>query len=143
MIKDGQKLTPYFAAGFGFMMFFVTVTVLTGAIFNDAMDWGKALVAFGAILCPILSITSTYGIISLFGIRTNSFMLVMPFLITGIGVDDAFLMIHSWQHLALHASSVSVRLGLVFEEVGPSMTITSLTNFISFGIGALTPTPGE
>ncbi|VDN23946.1 unnamed protein product [Gongylonema pulchrum] len=121
------------------MMFFVTVTVLTGAIFNDAMDWGKALVAFGAILCPILSITSTYGIISLFGIRTNSFMLVMPFLITGIGWCN-FLFLQK-AHLALHASSVSVRLGLVFEEVGPSMTITSLTNFISFGIGALTPTP--
>uniref|UniRef100_A0A915Q2L6 SSD domain-containing protein n=1 Tax=Setaria digitata TaxID=48799 RepID=A0A915Q2L6_9BILA len=141
MIKDGQKLAPFFAAGFGFMMFFVTVTVLTSAIFYNAMDWGKVLVAFGSILCPILSITSSYGIISLFGIRTNSLMLVMPFLIMGIGVDDAFLMIHPWQRLALHTSSVSVRLGLVFEEVGPSITITSLTNFISFGIGALTPTP--
>ncbi|EJW71463.1 hypothetical protein WUBG_17630, partial [Wuchereria bancrofti] len=68
-------------------------------------------------------------------------MLVMPFLIMGIGVDDAFLMIHPWQRLALHTSSVSVRIGLVFEEVGPSITITSLTNFISFSIGALTPTP--
>ncbi|VDN02925.1 unnamed protein product [Thelazia callipaeda] len=141
MIKDGQKLTPFFAAGFGFMMFFVTTTVLWSAIFYDAMDWGKALIAFGSILCPILSITSTYGLISLFGTRTNSFMLVMPFLIMGIGVDDAFLMIHSWQRLALHTNSASLRLGLVFEEVGPSITITSLTNFISFGIGALTPTP--
>ncbi|VDD85922.1 unnamed protein product [Enterobius vermicularis] len=141
MTKDGQRLTPYFAAGFGFMMFFVTVTVLMSAVFYDALDWGKALVAGGAILCPILSITTTYGFISLLGIRTNSFMLVMPFLIMGIGVDDGFLMIHSWQRLALCSSSVSVRLGLVFEEVGPSITITSLTNFISFGIGALTPTP--
>lgn len=117
MIKDGQKLTPYFAAGywqnqqgqslrvlicnrlklvncnlgFGFMMFFVTATVLTSAVFYDAMDWGKALVAFGSILCPVLSITSTYGIISLFGVRTNSFMLVMPFLIMGIGVFNFML----------------------------------------------------
>ncbi|VDO59395.1 unnamed protein product [Onchocerca flexuosa] len=123
------------------MMFFVTVTVLAGAIFHNAMDYGKVLVAFGSILCPILSITSSYGIISLLGIRTNSLMMVMPFLIMGIGVDDAFLMIHPWQRLALHTSSASVRLGLVFEEVGPSITITSLTNFISFSIGALTPTP--
>ncbi|VDN85446.1 unnamed protein product [Brugia pahangi] len=50
-------------------------------------------------------------------------------------------MIHPWQRLALFTSSVSVRIGLVFEEVGPSITITSLTNFISFSIGALTPTP--
>ena len=58
------------------------------------------------------------------------------------GVDDGFLMAHSWQRLALCTSKVSVRLRLIFEEVGPSITITSLTNFISFGIGAFTPTPG-
>lgn len=67
------------------MMLFVTATVIASAIFYNAMDWGKVLVAGGSILCPILSISSAYGIISLLGIRTNSFMLVMPFLIMGIG----------------------------------------------------------
>uniref|UniRef100_A0A9J2Q5W8 SSD domain-containing protein n=1 Tax=Ascaris lumbricoides TaxID=6252 RepID=A0A9J2Q5W8_ASCLU len=134
MIKDGQKMTPYFAAGFGFMTVFVAVTVLTNAIFYNAMDWGKVLVACGAITCPILSITTTFGLVSLFGMRTNSFMLVMPFLIMGIGVDDGFLMLHSWQRLALHCSNVPLRLRMIFEEVGPSITITSLTNVISFGI---------
>ncbi len=50
-------------------------------------------------------------------------------------------MIHSWQRQAPFGPHVPSRLGLVFEEVGPSITITSLTNFIAFGIGALTPTP--
>lgn len=72
------------------MIVFVTVTVLTNAIFYNAMDWGKALVACGAITCPILSITTTYGFVSLFGMRTNSFMLVMPFLIMGIGKAFTF-----------------------------------------------------
>lgn len=67
------------------MMFFVTASVIAGAIIYNTFDCGKALIAVGAILCPILSITSTYGTISAFGIRTNSFMLVMPFLIMGIG----------------------------------------------------------
>lgn len=67
------------------MISFVSVTVLASAMFYDAMDWGKVLVAFGFILCPILSITSSYGIISLLGIRTNSLTLVMPFLAMGIG----------------------------------------------------------
>lgn len=58
------------------------------------------------------------------------------------GVDDSFLMTHSWQRMSRHNYPVIDRLGLVYEEVGPSITITSLTNFLSFGIGALTPTPG-
>uniref|UniRef100_A0A0N5B0M8 SSD domain-containing protein n=1 Tax=Syphacia muris TaxID=451379 RepID=A0A0N5B0M8_9BILA len=137
LTEDGQRLTPYFAAGtfhlsfiacykvisgFVTMMIFVTVSVMLSATFYDALDWGKALVAAGAIMCPILSIVTTYGLISLLGIRTNSFMLVMPFLIMGIGVDDGFLMIHSWQRLALCTSSASMRLGFIFEEVGPSIT---------------------
>uniref|UniRef100_A0A1I8ALK1 SSD domain-containing protein n=1 Tax=Steinernema glaseri TaxID=37863 RepID=A0A1I8ALK1_9BILA len=141
MIRDGQKMTPFFAAGFGFMMLFVIINVLLSSWFYDELDVGKGLVALGASFCPILAISTTYGLISLFGLRTNSFMLVMPFLIMGIGVDDAFLMLHAWQKLAPQKCTVVDRLGMLFEEVGPSITITSLTNFISFGIGAFTPTP--
>ena len=141
MIRDGQRLTPFFAAGFGFMMLFVVITVIGTAILYDEFDIGKVFISFGATFCPLIAVSTTYGLVSLLGFRINSFVLVSPFLICGIGVDDAFLMIHAWQRLAPHGHSINTRMGLVYEEVGPSITITSLTNFISFGIGALTPTP--
>ncbi|CAI4224901.1 unnamed protein product [Auanema sp. JU1783] len=141
MIRDGRRMTPFFAAGFGFMISFVSSCVYASAVYYGSVDRGKILVGIGATLCPILAITSTYGIISFMGCRVNSFMLVMPFLIMGIGVDDSFLMLHSWQRMSRYGYSVVERLGMVYEEVGPSITITSLTNFLSFGIGALTPTP--
>lgn len=72
------------------MITFVTVTVLMSAVFYNSMDCGKILVACGSIICPILSIGTAYGVISLIGIRTNSFMLVMPFLIMGIGTHSFF-----------------------------------------------------
>ncbi|KAF8384299.1 ptr-5, partial [Pristionchus pacificus] len=141
MIRDGSRMMPFFAAGFGIMISFVSICVLATALFYDEMDPGKLLIACVATLCPILAITSSYGIVSLLGCRINSFMLVMPFLIMGIGVDDAFLMTHSWQRMSRQGYGVPERLGMVYEEVGPSITITSLTNFLSFGIGAFTPTP--
>uniref|UniRef100_A0A0K0DUE9 SSD domain-containing protein n=1 Tax=Strongyloides stercoralis TaxID=6248 RepID=A0A0K0DUE9_STRER len=141
MMRDGKKITPYFATGFLFMIIFVASNVGIDAIYYDSIDVGKIIVALGSIMCPILAITSTYGMISAFGMRTNSFMLVMPFLVMGIGVDDAFLMIHSFQRLGNQGFNKIDRMGIVYEEVGPSITITSLTNFISFLIGITTPTP--
>ncbi|VDO61489.1 unnamed protein product [Onchocerca flexuosa] len=52
------------------------------------------------------------------------------------------MVIHSWLRSAGECS-VAQRLGFVLEEAGPSVTISTFTNVITFGIGALTPTPGE
>ncbi|KHN70711.1 Patched domain-containing protein 3 [Toxocara canis] len=140
LINDSQKMTAYFATGFAAMFVFVAATVVGGATYNGVMDAAKLFVAFGATVCPILAITVTFGVYALASLRTNTIMLIMPFLIMGIGVNDAFLMIHCWQRLSSDRI-VNERLGLVLEEVGPSITITTLTNVITFGIGALTPTP--
>ncbi|VDO91301.1 unnamed protein product [Heligmosomoides polygyrus] len=99
------------------------------------------LVGIGAVLCPLLAITSTYGIICLVGSRVNSMLFVMPFLVMGVGVDASFLMVYSWQRQIRYDYEVSQRMGVVYEECIPSISITSLTNVLSFAIGALTPTP--
>ena len=51
-------------------------------------------------------------------------------------------MAHAWNKSAGRLR-LQDRLGLIFEEIGPSITITTLTNVITFAIGSLTPTPGK
>uniref|UniRef100_A0A914LPI4 SSD domain-containing protein n=1 Tax=Meloidogyne incognita TaxID=6306 RepID=A0A914LPI4_MELIC len=141
MAKEAEKTVPYFVMGFLFMFAFVIYTLLIGAFFYGVMDRAKPLLALGVSLCPVLAITSTFGACTLAGYRTNSVILIMPFLICGIGVNDAFLMAHSWNRTARKHLPIPERLGIIFEEVGPSITITTLTNVVTFLIGALTPTP--
>lgn len=156
MNKDAQKTSPFFALGncsnlyplclhlgFVFMFLFVFYTIFIGSYYYGVFDWTKIILAFIVTLCPILAITTTFGIYALCGIRANSVMLIMPFLICGIGVNDAFLILASWHQSAKEKPQPIIRLGLILEEVGPSITITTLTNVITFGIGALTPTPGK
>ncbi|VDM43839.1 unnamed protein product [Toxocara canis] len=55
------------------------------------------------------------------------------------GVDDAFLLLHHWRKNAVIADPAE-RMRRVICEIGPSMTITSLTNALAFGVGAFSPT---
>uniref|UniRef100_A0A0R3S1T8 SSD domain-containing protein n=1 Tax=Elaeophora elaphi TaxID=1147741 RepID=A0A0R3S1T8_9BILA len=140
LIKDSQRMAPYFIAGFLAMFLVVAISVLGSALLLGVMHPAKLIVAFGVIACPILAITVTFGLFSLARLRTNTIMLIMPFLVMGIGVNGAFLVIHSWLRSAGECS-VPQRLGFVLEEAGPSVTISTFTNVITFAIGALTPTP--
>jgi predicted RND superfamily exporter protein len=88
----------------------------------------------------MLAVAVTMGFMSMIGERINSMTLVVPFLVMAIGVDDAFLMVHAWQRLtrqqlltARPLANAAERLAYVLEDVGPSITITSLTNCLAFG----------
>uniref|UniRef100_A0AC35GK39 SSD domain-containing protein n=1 Tax=Panagrolaimus sp. PS1159 TaxID=55785 RepID=A0AC35GK39_9BILA len=58
----------------------------------------------------------------------------------GVGVDDAFILIECWTN-SKYIKSKKERISAVLVNIGPSITITSLTNTIAFGIGYATPTP--
>lgn len=65
---------------------------------------------------------------------------MVPFLILAIGVDDACIFLHAWQ-IADSQKSARDKLGYAMAEAGPAMTITSLTNLISFTVGMFSSTP--
>ncbi|UYV69115.1 daf-6 [Cordylochernes scorpioides] len=55
-------------------------------------------------------------------------------------MDDTFVLLGAWRRTD-PSRSVEERLARAFGEAGVSITITSLTNFISFWIGIITPFP--
>lgn len=88
--------------------------------------------------------------------RFGTILCVTPFLVLAIGknlsvfsiqdltgVDDAYLMMHSWMRVVRDdpRSTKRERVSRMLVDVGPSITITSLTNFLAFIVGIYTPTP--
>ncbi|CAJ0964113.1 unnamed protein product, partial [Mesorhabditis belari] len=137
--REAQRMSPYFAYGFISMFLFVCSTVYFSALYFDRLSWYTVIVALCSTVVPVMAITSTLGALSIFGSPINQLLLIMPFLIMGIGVNDSFLTVHAWLRQSNH-EDLAITMGRVFEEVGPSITTTTLTNVITFLIGALTPT---
>uniref|UniRef100_A0A915LZU9 SSD domain-containing protein n=1 Tax=Meloidogyne javanica TaxID=6303 RepID=A0A915LZU9_MELJA len=120
------------------------------------------VVRTGMTLFPFLSVGFVI-MLFWFGVRFGTILCVSPFLVLAIGVDDAFLMLQSWQRICSLAEQLNEeekeennnlieleekleklickRLGQMLEDVGPSVTITSATNFLAFCVGIFTPTP--
>jgi predicted RND superfamily exporter protein len=88
------------------------------------------------------------GLMFFFGTRFGSILCVTPFLVLAIGVDDAYLMIHTWQRISKelreHPSnddSVAQRLSLVLIDTGPAILISALTNILADAVGSFTGSP--
>lgn len=140
---------------------FVMATVSYSAIQYNRLDAGVLLVIAGVVVAPVLAVLTTFGVTGFLGIEVYPVQMVIPFLILAIGllslsaedvsgVDDAFLMLHAWHRFYSeieHLSDVERRRRLpevmakTFEDIGPSITITSLTNAIAFGIGTTISIP--
>lgn len=58
--------------------------------------------------------------------------------LTGIGIDDTFVMLAAWRRTP-SKMSVPERMGHMMSEAAVSITITSLTDMISFWIGIISP----
>ncbi|KAF7639517.1 SSD domain-containing protein [Meloidogyne graminicola] len=129
MIRGAIQATILMSIGLLLLILFVSFVVykkMCSLVKIPAIS----LIILISILCPLFSTIASF----------DTLMCVTPFLIAGVGVDDAFIMLQSWkQHKNINC--LKQRLSKVLVHIGPSITITSLTNTIAFGIGYFTPAP--
>ncbi|XP_070560860.1 patched domain-containing protein 3-like [Ptychodera flava] len=106
------------------------------------LDWvaSKPLLTVLGVISALLAVASSFGLLLFCGVPFNHLVIGMPFLTLGVGVDDMFIMIASWRSTSPHLS-VRDRLGKTFSEAALSITITSITDALAFGIGAISNFP--
>lgn len=74
MSKNAAESSKFFAFGFCLMLLFVFMTVVISSIIYDVLDFMKFFLALVTTICPVLAITSTFGILALVEMRTNTIM---------------------------------------------------------------------
>eukprot|EP00058_Branchiostoma_floridae_P024565 XP_002610055.1 hypothetical protein BRAFLDRAFT_125689 [Branchiostoma floridae] len=92
------------------------------------------------VLSAGMAVVSSMGLCLYCGVTFTSVVASMPFLIVGIGVDDMFIMLAAWRKTH-PGGSVEERMGETYAEAAVSITITTVTDGLAFGIGAITVFP--
>ncbi|XP_078283702.1 patched domain-containing protein 3-like [Rhinoraja longicauda] len=118
--------------------YFLTITFSIISCMRLDCVRNKVWVAALGVLSTGFAVLSGFGLLIFckvsFAINTAN----APFLILGIGVDNMFIMLASWQKTNVDDDTED-RIGLTYSDAATSMTITTLTDVLAFYIGAMTP----
>ncbi|XP_046556222.1 patched domain-containing protein 3-like [Haliotis rubra] len=115
-----------------FPLMITYATVVAG---GDGVS-SRAWASLAGVLAAGFGILSSFGLVSLCGVKFVNIVGVTPFLVIGIGVDDMFLLMSSWaETYPLRDQTVASRMGKTFASAGIGITITSLTNLLAFLTG--------
>ncbi|KAL8606350.1 hypothetical protein ACOMHN_050830 [Nucella lapillus] len=132
--KDTNLLT----AGFSIVFIFVMLSL---GKFNFLEQ--KIYVSLAGMLCVGLSLLFAYGLATAMDLIYGPIQSILPFMLLGIGVDDMFVVIEVWKNLSPEEKELPVpdRLALTLKQAGLSITVTSVTDAVAFGVGATTVIP--
>ncbi|XP_044150297.1 patched domain-containing protein 3 isoform X1 [Bufo gargarizans] len=131
---DGTTKTiiPLFSITYFVTIFF---SIMSCVRFDSVRN--KTWVAGFGVISSGLAVLSSFGLMLLCGVPFVITVAKAPFLILGVGVDDMFIMISSWQQTKVK-DKVEERMAETYSEAAVSITITTLTDVLAFYIGILT-----
>jgi len=126
--------------GAGYMLMFGYASLMLGRV--NCLEH-RTLLAVAGILGVLMGIVVSYGLCSAAGLFYGPMHSVMPFLMLGIGIDDMFVIVQSWETLTPQQKTGSLvdRFGMTMRHAGAAISVTSITDVIAFGVGGFTILP--
>lgn len=128
-----ELILPYIIMAVPLMLTFAVITSMT-------KDWvtSKPWIGVSGCLSPALGGFGAFGFLLLCGAEYIDLSLSIFFLLIGIGLDDSFVLLAAWRR-TYNKDTVEKRISDAYSEAAVSITLTSVTNFLSFCIGMTTP----
>ncbi|XP_048128326.1 NPC intracellular cholesterol transporter 1 isoform X2 [Rhodamnia argentea] len=101
----------------------------------------KVLLGLAGVLIVVLSVLGSVGFFSAIGIKSTLIIMeVIPFLVLAVGVDNMCILVHAVKRQPSDMS-LEERISSALVEVGPSITLASLSEVLAFAVGAFIPMP--
>ncbi|CAG0891879.1 unnamed protein product [Cyprideis torosa] len=116
----------------------VTVTSLTDfAAF--AIGATTMILSCCGLVSIVLAVFVSVSFCSAIGLPYSPIHNILPILLQGLGVDDMFVILQCWNTLREKPSTaLPARIGKTMRDAGVAVTVTSVTDFAAFAIGATT-----
>ncbi|XP_023237464.1 patched domain-containing protein 3-like [Centruroides sculpturatus] len=120
----------------------VAIMIVLSIFLNMSNSWvkSKLLLGVASVINAGLAVSSSFGLMAASGVEFTYWNATIPFLVLVTEIDDAFVLIACWR-ITDFKHSVEKRMEVTYGEAGVSITLTSLTNFISYCIGMMAPFP--
>lgn len=100
----------------------------------------RATLAIASVASIALAIGATFGLCLLIGLKFNLVVQSVFFLMLGLGFDDTFVIMGC--HLQTDPNlPIQERIARTIASAGVSITVTSVTDFVAFALGAINDIP--
>ncbi|CAJ0933790.1 unnamed protein product, partial [Mesorhabditis belari] len=141
--ENAKHFAPNFVFSFATLSFYALACSFTLKRGKKRIDWlkSKPWVAVSGLATTLLAIGSGFGCLLLLGVNYNVINTIIPFLIISIGIDDMFIMVACWES-SDSRKPVPQRISQTLAHAGVAITITNVTDILSFAIGCITDLPG-
>jgi len=119
----------------------IVMSIFTSLVFFRR-DWvySRTLLGIGAVVSVLLSIMAGYGLIFIIGVPFTSMTQILPFIMFGIGLDDAFILYGAFKRTDKKKDVVD-RIEDAIEEIGTSIFATTITSIVAFSLGCISSIP--
>ncbi|KAL2307271.1 hypothetical protein Nmel_000224 [Mimus melanotis] len=141
-----KSVIPLFSITYFLTINFAIISCLRYSfknIFRLSCIRNNVWLATCGVLSSGLAVLSSFGLMLFCGVPFVVTVANAPFLILGVGVDDMFIMIASWEQSLRKKDKSNVKslLAETYAEAALSVTITTLTDVLAFFIGTWTAFP--
>jgi len=126
----------------GYMLMFIYTILMLGKLNTLEL---RLYLSIAGIISVGMGLGIGIGLSSALGYPYTPLHSALPFLCLGIGIDDMFVIVQCWYNMKKVSRPdipLSEAVGTALKHAGVSVTITTLTDVMAFGAGAVTRMPG-
>ncbi|CAM8904452.1 unnamed protein product [Rhodiola kirilowii] len=101
----------------------------------------KVMLGLSGVIVVLLSVLGSVGFFSAIGVKSTLIIMeVIPFLVLAVGVDNMCILVHAVKRQPLDMP-LETRISNALVQVGPSITLASLSEVLAFAVGSFIPMP--